>query len=143
MDSVKAQGRVLPTAGLQTAVSRVGDRWSLLVVSALLDGPRRWRDLAEALPRIAPNVLADRLRRLEREGIVSTSPYSERPPRLSYDLTADGRGLRGVLSLLSAWAERGATGPPHAVCGTPTEVKWHCPTCGTAADDAADDLTVV
>lgn len=143
MDPVEAQERGAPAAGLEAAVNRVGDRWSLLVVSALLGGPRRWRDLAEAVPGIAPNVLADRLRRLEREGIVSTSRYSERPPRMAYDLTQDGRGLTGVLSLLSAWAERGAAGPPHAVCGTPTEVRWHCPTCGMVADDGADDLTVV
>jgi DNA-binding HxlR family transcriptional regulator len=78
--------------GLRAAVDRVGDRWSLLVVSALMGGPTRWRDLMDTLPGIAPNVLADRLRRLEREGIVSTRRYSERPPRMAYDLTPDGRG---------------------------------------------------
>jgi DNA-binding HxlR family transcriptional regulator len=133
-----------PTApGLTEAVGRIGDRWSLLVVDALVEGPRRWRDLREALPGIAPNVLADRLRRLERDGVVASSPYSERPLRVSYELTEDGAALTGVLRLLAAWGGEGAAGPVHHACGTPTEVRWFCPTCATTVDDPADDVTVV
>ena len=64
---------------LEAALERVGDRWSLLIVEALLDGPRRFSELGEALPGIAPNILTDRLRRLEREGIVVATPYQQRP----------------------------------------------------------------
>src|SRR5437660_1518138 len=53
------------TLPLEAALDRVGDRWSLLVVEALLDGPRRFGELGDALPGIAPNILTDRLRRLE------------------------------------------------------------------------------
>ncbi|HEX2025630.1 MAG TPA: helix-turn-helix domain-containing protein [Actinomycetota bacterium] len=137
------QGRGRAGRGLREAVGRIGDRWSLLVVDALADGPRRWRDLRDALPGIAPNVLADRLRRLEREGVVASSPYSRRPLRLSYELTEDGAALTGVLRLLAAWGGEGTAGPAHRACGTPTEVRWFCPTCATTADDAADDVTVV
>jgi DNA-binding HxlR family transcriptional regulator len=129
--------------GLRLAVGRVGDRWSLLVVDALVDGPRRWRDLREALPGIAPNVLADRLRRLAREGVVASTPYSERPLRVAYELTEDGAALAGVLRLLAAWGGEDAAGPIHHACGTPTEVRWFCPTCAITAEDAADDVTVV
>ena len=52
---------------LEAALERVGDRWSLLLVEALLAGPRRFNELGEAVPGIAPNILTDRLRRLERE----------------------------------------------------------------------------
>jgi DNA-binding HxlR family transcriptional regulator len=137
------QGSPPSARGLTEAVGRIGDRWSLLVVDALVEGPRRWRDLREALPGIAPNVLADRLRRLERDGVVASSPYSQRPLRVSYELTEDGAALTGVLRLLAAWGGEGAAGPVHDACGTPTEVRWFCPTCATSAEDAADDVTVV
>jgi DNA-binding HxlR family transcriptional regulator len=80
-----------PGTALAAALDRVGDRWSLLVVDALLPGPRRFGDLLDALAGIAPNILTDRLRRLEREGIVVTTAYSRRPPRMDYALTADGQ----------------------------------------------------
>ena len=137
------QGSRPSARGLTEAVGRIGDRWSLLVVDALIEGPRRWRDLRLALPGIAPNVLADRLRRLERDGVVASSPYSERPLRVSYELTEDGAALTGVLRLLAAWGGEGATGPVHHACGTPTEVRWFCPTCATTAEDTADDVTLV
>ena len=82
---------------LEAALDRVGDRWSLLVVEAMLDGPRRFGELTETLSGIAPNILTDRLRRLERAGIVRSTPYQERPTRLAYDLTADGRDLASAL----------------------------------------------
>ena len=66
-------------SALDVAMARVGDRWTLLVVDALLDGPRRFKDLEAAVPGLAPNVLSARLRRLEREGLVVAVPYSERP----------------------------------------------------------------
>src|SRR5262245_60268668 len=84
---------------LEAALDRVGDRWSLLVVEALLAGPLRFGELAEAVPGIAPNILTDRLRRLERERVVVATPYQQRPPRMSYALTAIGRDLASALRL--------------------------------------------
>ena len=82
------------TTPLEAALERVGDRWSLLIVEALLGTPRRFNQLADAIPDIAPNILTDRLRRLERERIVVATPYQQRPPRMSYALTADGQRPR-------------------------------------------------
>jgi DNA-binding HxlR family transcriptional regulator len=130
-----ADRRPLP---LEAALDRVGDRWSLLVVEALLDGPRRFGELGDALPGIAPNILTDRLRRLERGGIVRSTPYQERPTRLAYDLTADGRDLASALRLLADWgARRSSDAEPlrHATCGTPLEARWYCPTCTVVVDD--------
>ena len=62
------------TTPLAAALDSVGDRWTLLLVEALLDGPRRFGDLQEQVPRIAPNVLTQRLRRLEGEGLVLAQP---------------------------------------------------------------------
>jgi DNA-binding HxlR family transcriptional regulator len=124
---------------LEAALDRVGDRWSLLVVEALLDGPRRFGELEGLLPGIAPNILTDRLRRLERGGIVRSMPYQQRPTRLAYDLTADGRDLASALRLLADWgARRSSDAEPirHDLCGTPLEARWYCPTCTVVVSDA-------
>lgn len=128
-----------PRSPLELALDRVGDRWSLLVVEALLNGPRRFNELQELVSGIAPNILTDRLRRLGREGVVLARPYQDRPPRMDYTLTAAGRDLAGALRLLADWGARRApdsTEPlRHIVCGTPLEARWFCPTCTTIVDD--------
>src|SRR6187431_1791497 len=106
---------------LEAALDRVGDRWSLLIVEALLDGPRRFNELGDTVAGIAPNILTDRLRRLEREGVVLARPYTDRPPRMEYALTAAGRDLAGALRLLADWgARRSDDVEPmrHSLCGT-------------------------
>jgi DNA-binding HxlR family transcriptional regulator len=121
-----------PRSPLGEAVARVGDRWTLLVVEALLAGPRRFNDLRQEVGGIAPNILASRLRRLEREGLVVARPYSRRPLRVAYELTGSGRELAGALRLLAHWgagAVEGAEPPRHDTCGTPMEARWYCPTC--------------
>jgi DNA-binding HxlR family transcriptional regulator len=132
-----------PSSGLGAALDRVGDRWSLQVVEALLGGPLRYSELADAVVGIAPNILADRLRRLVRAGLLVAAPYSQRPVRLEYTLTADGRELAGALRLLADWGARraGLEGEPlrHAACGTPLAARWHCPTCGVVVADAEPD----
>ncbi|MBA2255570.1 MAG: helix-turn-helix transcriptional regulator [Chloroflexi bacterium] len=123
---------------LDAALGRVGDRWSLLLVEALLDGPRRFNELADDIHGIAPNILTDRLRRLERVAVVRATPYSERPLRHQYELTADGRELAGVLRLLASWGARDASDAEplrHATCGTPMEAQWYCPTCARTVQD--------
>jgi DNA-binding HxlR family transcriptional regulator len=129
---------------LADALASVGDRWTLLVVASMLDGPRRFGDLQRELPGIAPNVLTQRLRHLEQQGLVVAAPYCERPPRFVYELTAAGRGLAGALRLLSDWGARyreGAETPRHHACGTPMEARWYCPTCERPVeDDDAGDL---
>lgn len=135
-------------SGLDAALAQVGDRWSLLVVEALLDGLRRFGQLETALPGIATNVLSQRLKALERRGLVVASRYSARPPRFEYTLTAPGRELAGVVSLLGHWgtARGGLSGdggtevvPVHGRCGTPLEPRWYCPTCDEVAAPEEED----
>jgi DNA-binding HxlR family transcriptional regulator len=131
-----------PDSPLGAALARVGDRWSLLVVEALLPGPRRFNELAEAVTGIAPNILADRLRRLETERVIRSTPYSERPPRFVYELSADGAELAGALRLLADWGSRVAREAEplrHSACGTPVEARWWCPTCDRPVDAAEAD----
>jgi DNA-binding HxlR family transcriptional regulator len=127
------------TRPLEAALDRVGDRWSLLLVEALLDGSRRFGEIQELLPGIAPNILTDRLRRLEREGVLVARPYQQRPPRMEYTLTAAGHDLAGALRLLADWGGRRSDhGDPlrHALCGTPLEARWYCPTCSQPVSDS-------
>ena len=112
----------------------------LLVVEALADGPQRFGDLAERVGA-APNILTDRLRRLDALGLVVSTPYETRPLRLSYDLTAPGRELHDALVALSAWgAAREGLVPEtfHETCGAAIELRPWCPTCDrpVATDEA-------
>jgi DNA-binding HxlR family transcriptional regulator len=134
---------------LAAAVARVGDRWTMLVVEALLEGPRRFNDLLEALPGIAPNILSQRLKHLEREFLVVAEPYSERPPRFAYRLSEEGLDLAGALRLLGDWGARhstlhsGGDAPRHETCGTPMEPRWYCQTCGIVPDEGEPELRFI
>ena len=137
-----------PTAdpALADALGRVGDRWSLQVVAALLGGPQRFGDLLASLDGLAPNILSKRLGHLAAEGLVVGEPYSRRPVRHAYRLTAAGAELAGVLRLLAHWETHHRPGPTaaggtprHAACGTPVEARWYCPTCEQAVDEPEDD----
>ncbi len=122
---------------LRAALDRIGDRWLLLVVEALADGPQRFGDLQERVGA-APNILTNRLRRLEAEGLVVATPYSERPVRVQYELSAVGRELADALVALSGWgaAVEGRRGERfHASCGTALELRPWCPTCDRPVDD--------
>ena len=125
---------------LDAAAGRIGDRWALLLVAALLGGPRRFGELQTELAGVAPNVLAKRLRALEADGLVVATPYSTRPLRVAYGLTAAGSALADALRLLAQWGadhpgRRGPSAAPsteplhHAACGTAVEARWWCPTC--------------
>jgi DNA-binding HxlR family transcriptional regulator len=129
----------VPLEALDRAARLVGDRWSLLVLAALLEGERRYGELLDQIPGISTNVLAQRLAGLEAAQLVVAEPYSRRPPRMGYSLTADGRGLTTALVALSAWgAERAGEEAQvrlrHVICGTPLEACWRCPTCETDVD---------
>jgi DNA-binding HxlR family transcriptional regulator len=131
-----------PPSPLADALARIGDRWTLLVVAALLEGEKRFGELEEELDGIAPNVLSGRLKALVEQALVVSRPYSERPPRFVYELTDSGRELAGALRLLADWGARSVgDGEPlrHTACGTALEARWWCPNCETIVDDAADD----
>jgi DNA-binding HxlR family transcriptional regulator len=93
------------------ALDLIGERWSLLVVRELMEGPKRYTDLAAHLPGIGTNILASRLRDLEAEGIVEKRTLP--PPAASrvYQLTPYGEDLRPVLRELALWGAR-SLGPP-------------------------------
>lgn len=132
---------------LADALARVGDRWTLLVVATLLDGPLRFNELQQALEGIAPNILSARLKQLGEHALVVQRPYSERPPRFVYELSAAGRELAGALRLLADWGARSGEAEPlrHARCATALRATWWCATCEepVAEPDADEPLDFV
>jgi len=130
------------SSSLQRATEVAGDRWVLLVLAALGDGPRRFGDLVADLAggrgSIAPNVLTDRLRRMERDGLIDATLYTARPRRYVYALTESGHELSAIVPALTAWAARQAGGEPllHDLCGSPLQTRVWCPTCSRTVDRA-------
>jgi DNA-binding HxlR family transcriptional regulator len=92
----------------------LGDRWSLLVVRDLVRGKQRFAEFLESPEGIPTNILADRLKRLQAAGIITSSRYSEHPPRMQYALTAKGEDLRPIMKEMVMWGVRHAGGrmPP-------------------------------
>jgi DNA-binding HxlR family transcriptional regulator len=84
----------------------VGDKWSLLVVRDLLHGKRTYGELAQSPEGIPTNILADRLKRLESAGIISSAPYQQRPVRHAYTLTPKCRALGEVLLAFVRWGKQ-------------------------------------
>jgi DNA-binding HxlR family transcriptional regulator len=88
------------------ALGLLGDRWTLLIVrDLLLDGPRRFSDLARTVAGSSPAILSNRLKRLEQAGLIERRFYSQHPPRAEYLLTARGKNLGPVLGALRQFGE--------------------------------------
>ncbi len=85
-------------------LSRVGDKWSVLVVSILGRGPMRFNELKRTVNGISQRMLTLTLRALERDGLVTRTVFPSVPPRVDYELTALGRSLLVPVSALAAWA---------------------------------------
>src|SRR6476620_3789521 len=87
-------------------LSRVGDNWTVLVVSTLGDGPKRFNELRKALGSISQRMLTLTLRALERDGLVTRTVFPTIPPRVDYELTKLGRSLLDPVSELGSWARK-------------------------------------
>src|SRR5256885_5755687 len=101
-----AEHRYQQYCGLARALDVVGDRWALLIVRELVPGPRRFTDLIDGLPGISRNLLTERLRALERDGIVTRQELPPPAARQVYELTDDGRGLARAVGPLIVWGAR-------------------------------------
>src|SRR5258708_27570367 len=89
--------------GLARALELVGERWALLIVRDLLVGPRRFTDLRQGLPRIPTNVLSDRLKELEENGIVQRRVLPRPAASVVYELTPYGSQLEDAVMRLGLW----------------------------------------
>jgi DNA-binding HxlR family transcriptional regulator/putative sterol carrier protein len=103
--------------GIAHGLDLVGERWALLVVRELLLGPKRYTDLRRGLPNASPNVLSERLRELERTGIVKRGKLPPPAGSRVYELTDWGRELEGIVISLGRWAARSPSQPRDAPIG--------------------------
>jgi DNA-binding HxlR family transcriptional regulator len=87
-------------------LARVGDKWTVLVVSLLGDGPKRFNEIRRGLGSISQRMQTLTLRALERDGLVTRTVYPEIPPRVEYELTRLGRSLLEPVNGLSLWARQ-------------------------------------
>jgi DNA-binding HxlR family transcriptional regulator len=87
----------------RSLLSRIGDKWTLLVIGVLGDERKRFTELAEIIPGISRRMLTVTLRALERDGLVARTVYAEVPPRVEYELTALGQSLQVVALSMGDW----------------------------------------
>lgn len=85
-------------------LDRIGDRWTVLIVGTLADGPRRFSDIRRSVDGISQKMLTQTLRGLEHDGLVTRTVYAEVPPRVEYELTPAGESLREPLKALEQWS---------------------------------------
>ena len=88
---------------LAKAMDLIGKQWTGLILYQLLDGPQRFNEIESALP-VSGRLLSERLKELEKEGLVERKVYSEVPVRVEYSLTDKGRALEGAIRNIETWA---------------------------------------
>jgi DNA-binding HxlR family transcriptional regulator len=92
------------TCPVRDVIDRVGDKWSVLLISQLADGPRRFSALLRGTEGLSQRMLTRTLRLLERDGLVAREVVPTTPPQVTYSLTALGGSLAGALEPLTRWA---------------------------------------
>jgi DNA-binding HxlR family transcriptional regulator len=90
---------------VREVLNRVGDKWSVLIVQLLADGPKRFSELRRMIEGISQRMLTLTLRGLERDGLVTRTVYPVVPARVEYELTDLGRTLRKPIQALAKWAQ--------------------------------------
>lgn len=84
----------------------IGDRWTLLILHEVLIGHTTFNEIKKGLSGISSNILSDRLKYLEAEGLLTSELYSQHPPRYTYDLTDAGKGLEPVFHAFVLWGSK-------------------------------------
>ncbi|RNI25299.1 winged helix-turn-helix transcriptional regulator [Flexivirga caeni] len=95
-----------PQCPTRVLLDRVGDKWTVLVIGLLSDGPMRFTTLRDSVGGVSGKVLTATLRALERDGLVNRTAYPQIPPRVEYALTDLGRSLQEPLAVLRGWSEQ-------------------------------------
>ena len=104
-ETCKALGRIL---------DRVGDKWTVMVVGILSDGPMRFNALQRTVAGVSHRMLTLTLRGLERDGLVKRTAFATVPPRVDYELTKLGHSLKSPLAVLAEWVRINQTAIEHA-----------------------------
>ncbi|HEX7234005.1 MAG TPA: helix-turn-helix domain-containing protein, partial [Nitrosospira sp.] len=88
------------------ALDIFGDRWTLLIIRDLILGKRRYQELISSKEKIASNILADRLKKLEVADLITKRAYQKNPARYEYFLTKKGESLKPVLAAIASWGQK-------------------------------------
>jgi DNA-binding HxlR family transcriptional regulator len=102
----------------EAAAELLGKRWTGLLLRVLLDGPRRFSELASAVAGMSERMLSERLKELESQGVVDRRVYPEPPVKVEYRLTPKGQALGEVVDAIGRWAEKWVD-VPHQHAGEP------------------------
>ena len=94
-----------PECPTRVVLDRIGDKWTVLVIGALHDGPLRFSELRARIGGVAAKVLTQTLRAMERDGLLTRTVHAQVPPRVDYELTDLGASLVGPIQTLTDWAE--------------------------------------
>lgn len=92
------------SAFIREVLDRIGDKWTVLIVSTLSGGTLRYSVLQASIPGISQRMLTQTLKHLERDGLITRTAYPEVPPRVEYDLTDLGRSLLDAVTAMTGWA---------------------------------------
>lgn len=103
---IQSDKRTAPTCNIFTRelLSRIGDKWSILIIAHLAEGPLRFNILRRTIGQVSQRMLTLTLRSLERDGLVSRTVFPSIPPRVEYELTPLGRTLMGPVMTLIDWS---------------------------------------
>lgn len=121
----------------------IGDRWTLLIIHDILVGRTNFNELKKSLVGISSNLLSERLKYLEENGLIVSTLYSEHPPRYRYTLTESGRDLEDVFNALIIWGKQHLKKcykkVEHTTCQHEVKIAYYCPHC----EKNVEDLKVV
>ena len=88
----------------------IGDKWTLLIIRDIFFGKSRYKEFQNSEEKIPTNILANRLKRLEKSGLIKKSPYQEHPVRYEYNLTDTGKSLLPVIKAIVSWGNKQLAG---------------------------------
>ena len=94
-----------PDCPTRVVLDRIGDKWTVLVIGSLVDGSLRFSELRARIGGVAPKVLTQTLRAMERDGLLTRTVHAQVPPRVDYELTPLGASLTAPIATLTDWAE--------------------------------------
>ncbi|MGH2443966.1 MAG: winged helix-turn-helix transcriptional regulator [Chloroflexota bacterium] len=101
---------------IANAARLLGDRWTLVILRDLVDGPRRFSQIEGSSEGISPRTLADRLRQMESQGLIRRESFREIPPRVQYSLTAKGEATLPVIDALRTFGDAWLTAEERECC---------------------------
>lgn len=100
-----SNGKILPACPVETTLSLISDKWTVIIIRDLLTGTKRFNELMRSVTGITQKVLTSHLRNMEANGLLIRKVYPEVPPKVEYTLTETGYSLKPILDAMYTWGE--------------------------------------